>query len=158
MNFIEAFRGMKEKGFRPPAVTIKNAGHKGLGVFAATGFKAGDPIEFCHAFILEWQAKYQRDSMISKYCFAVPCHCQPAPNKPPCLLDCPKNGHRTMMPMGYGSCYNSSDIQGEANAQWMMFVEESLLVVAAIKDIQDGDEILTWFGQGYYDSWCKKKP
>jgi hypothetical protein len=28
---------------------------------------------------------------------------------------------------------------------------------SAIKEIKTGEEILTWWGQSYFDTWCKKK-
>jgi len=153
--FVGEYRKCVAAGYRPD-VSLGEAGVKGLGVFAGRDFKKDEAVEFCHSFVFEWQSKYQRDAMVGKYCYGVNCHCAPGPNKPPCLLNCPANGNRWVMPMGYGACYNSAESEQEANAAWMIFIEHNLLVIAARTDISKGSEILTWFGQGYFDSWCKK--
>lgn len=152
----EKYLSLKKEGL-PIHVYLKEAGHKGMGVFASKKFEKDEPIEFCHSFIFEWQNKHQRDAMVGKYCYGVNCHCAPGPQKPPCLLNCPANGNRWLMPMGFGSCYNSAEKEEEANAGWIIIVEHNLLVMMARSRIEKDDEILTWFGQGYYDGWCKAK-
>jgi hypothetical protein len=42
-----------------------------------------------------------------------------------------------------------------------MFKEDLLIVFVAQRDIQKDEEILTWWGEGYYQHWCtnnQKKP
>ena len=54
--------------------------------------------------------------------------------------------------------FNLSEIEYcENNIKYKVFVQNKLVVFIAIKDIEEGQELLTWWGQSYYNSWCKKK-
>jgi len=154
MNPVEAYDSALSDGmaFR---IFLKKAGYKGVGVFAGKIFQKGEIIEMCHAFIYEWQSKYQRDAAVARYAYGVGCHCNPSPSKPPCLLNCPMNGGRYIMPTGFGACYNSADREEDANARYEVIADKPAIIYIASKDISEGDEIVTWFGKGYYDSWCK---
>lgn len=134
---------------------LKKADYKGMGVFAGKPFAKGELIEMCHSILLEWQSKYQRDASISRYAYAVGCHCDPSLTRPPCMLNCPVNGHRYMIPLGFGACYNSADSEEGANAKYDVVPDRLLIFYTATKDISEGEEIVTWFGKGFYDAWCK---
>ena len=154
MNPLELYESALERGLSSP-VFLKKSGHRGIGVFAAKAFTKGELIEMCHAIIYEWQAKYQRDAAISRYAYSLGCHCNPGPTNPPCLLNCPVNGTRYIMPMGFGACYNSADKEEDANARYEIIANKPAIFYYAVKDISEGEEIVTWFGKGYYDAWCK---
>lgn len=156
MNLVEKYSEVKNSGYLP-SVSLKGAGHKGMGVFASKDFEKEEAIEFCHCMIFDWPAKYQRDSTISRYSYSVSCHCNPGPTRPPCLLNCPANGTRYILPLGYGAIYNCADKQEEANASFAIIPDQLLMVFGATKQIKKGEEIVTWWGQGYYDAWCKPK-
>ena len=154
MNIEEHYDNCRKEGFQS-SVFLKSAAHKGVGVFASKPFLAGDTIEMCHSIIFEWQAKFQRDSTVGRYAFALGCHCNPSPTRPVCLLNCPVNGTRYILPLGYGACYNSADRPEDANARYEIYPDSLLIAYFATKPIEVGDEIVTWFGQGYYENWCK---
>ena len=153
-NPEEIYGKALEAGLRPN-VYLGKAGHKGLGVFAGKPFAKEELIEMCHCIQLAWQARYQRDESIAQYAFAIPCHCNPGPSRPPCLLNCPLNGHSYILPLGFGACYNSADQEEGANARYGIIQDKRLIFYVATKDISEHEEILTWFGRGYYDQWCK---
>jgi hypothetical protein len=52
---------------------------------------------------------------------------------------------------------NASDLEQLKNADFFLFPSLYLGVFMANKNIKKDQEILTWWGQGYYDYWCKKK-
>ena len=156
MNLVDKYSEIKASGYLP-SVSLKGADHKGMGVFASKDFEKEEAIEFCHCMIFDWPAKYQRDSTISKYAYPVSCHCNPGPTRPPCLLNCPANGTRYILPLGYGAIYNCADKQEDANASFAIIADQLLMVFGATKQIKKGEEIVTWWGQGYYDTWCKPK-
>ena len=60
-----------------------------------------------------------------------------------------------MIPLGFGACYNSAESEEEANARYEIVPDKLLIFYIAVKDISEGDEIVTWFGRGFYDAWCK---
>lgn len=154
MNPVELYQSSKKEGL-PTQVFLRDAGHKGMGVFAAKNFEPGEIIEMCHSIIFEWQAKYQRDMTVGRYAFSLGCHCDPGPTRPPCLLNCPVNGTRYMLPLGFGACYNSAETGEGANARYELHPDSLLTIYYATKPISKDDEIVTWFGQGFYDGWCK---
>lgn len=143
------------EGYRAD-VAIKTSTYKGMGVFALRNFDAGEVLEYCHCAILQWGSTYQRDLEIIKYGYGVPCHCKPSPTRPPCLYNCPVNGHRWIVPFGFGSIYNCSDKEEDSNTGFVIVPDERLLVFVAKKPIGKGEEALTWWGQGYWNSWCKE--
>ena len=136
---------LKLSGLSNDSLEIKFIPNKGMGVFAKKDFKQNDVIEYCYSIVYDWRSKYQRDSTISRYAFNASsgCNCQ----------NCRQHGHIQMQPLGYGSIYNSADKAEDRNAQYYIYLKERLIAFEAVKDINKGEEILTWFGQGYYDSW-----
>ena len=153
-NPVDIYDAALKDGLRANLL-LKDAGYKGVGVFAGKPFAKGEMIEMCHSILLEWQSKYQRDASISRYAYALGCHCNPGPTRPPCLFNCPVNGTRYMVPLGFGACYNSAESEEEANARYEIVPDKLLIFYIAVKDISEGDEIVTWFGKGFYDAWCK---
>lgn len=151
---IAIYRSSKKEGIRPD-VCLREAGYKGMGVFATRKFSVGDVIEMSHGIILGWQSRYHGDPAIGQYAYALGCHCNPSPERPPCLLNCPANGTRYFIPLGYGACYNSADSEDQANARYHLVPEEKMIFFVAVKEIFESEEVLTWFGAGYYQSWCK---
>jgi hypothetical protein len=59
------------------------------------------------------------------------------------------------MPLGFGPIYNSAERQHLKNADFFLFPEDSLIVFVAQKNIPANEEITVWWGDGYYESWCK---
>jgi hypothetical protein len=53
--------------------------------------------------------------------------------------------------------YNSANSDEEKNARYVVLSGLKLVAFGAVKEIQAGEEILTWWGQPYFDTWCKKK-
>ena len=134
---------VKLNGSSNDGLEIKFVPNKGMGVFAKKDFKQNDVIEYCYSIVYDWRSKYQRDSTISRYSYSISCNCK----------DCKEHGILKIQPLGYGSIYNSADEAKDRNAQYYIYLKERLTAFEAVKDINKGEEILTWFGQGYYDSW-----
>lgn len=153
--YIRQYEEFKKNGYRQN-LYIREAGKKGMGVFAMKGFAEGEVVEFCHVVIMGWQSVYQRDPAIVQYAYPIPCHCKPSPDRPACLLNCPKNGQRVAMPLGFGCIYNSADKPEDANLGFLTIPDERLMVFVAKREIAVDEELVTWWGQGYFNSWCKK--
>ena len=141
----EVWREMVANGYLNPNLGVKRAGLKGLGVFALRDIEEGQDIEFCHAIVMSHRMKYVSDPQLKRYTYWAHCNCQ----------ECKNHGSQAVLPLGYGCIYNSADSQGEANAEFRVNASMGFVLFRAKKNIKEGDEILTWWGQGYYDTYCK---
>lgn len=138
----------REMGYSNNRIYIKNADHKGLGVFAKEPIKAGEPVEFCHSIVLKWRKKYHNDKALLRYAFSdVHCKCK----------DCRKHGPILMIPLGYGGVYNCSSSAELANCKYVLFQPKRLIIFIATKDIEPDDEITCWFGDLYYKYYCESR-
>jgi hypothetical protein len=140
----EAWNFVKENGILNNTLIVKNSKDKGLGVFTTKKIEKGEIIEFCHAIVLNWKRKYVHDQGIIKYAYWSSCKCD----------DCVKHGNTGMILLGNGSIYNSSESQDSKNAEFRLYPSLNLGIFTAEKDIPEGEEILTWWGENYYNSWC----
>jgi hypothetical protein len=136
---------MVKNGYLNPNLGVKKAGIKGLGVFALRDIEAGQDIEFCHGIVLSHRMKYVSDPQLKRYTYWAHCNCQ----------ECKNHGSQAVVPLGYGCIYNSADSKDDANAEFRVNATLGFVVFRAKKLIKVGDEILTWWGQGYYDTYCK---
>jgi SET domain-containing protein len=134
-------------GFTNDHLSVRESFGKGLGVFANKKIKKNEVIEYCHALPMSWKRKYVHDPAILKFAYWSGCDCK----------DCQVHGHSGMILFGNGSIYNSADSDSSKNASYKLYPSLSLAIFTAEKDIEKDDEILTWWGQGYFDSWCKPK-
>lgn len=162
-EIVDNYRVFKNSRLPKPEVYIKDAGKnpngvfKGMGVFAERDFLAGEIVELCHIIILDWPEKYMQDKKILQYAYTIDCHCQPDNNQRlPCLWNCPAHGNRKVLPLGYGLIYNSSDFEQSANTKFLIVPDEMLQIFYAIKNVKKDEELLTWWGQAYYDKFCKE--
>jgi hypothetical protein len=144
-ELIVEYQKLRTTGFRPGNIDVREAGTKGLGVFATDSFRAGNAIEYCHAILLGFRNRYTHDPSLKQYAYWLNCSCK----------ECKTHGVQGMIPLGFGAIYNSAESEQEANASHRMFAKERLIVFVAKRDILAGEEILTWWGQKYFDSWCK---
>jgi hypothetical protein len=134
---------VKLNGSSNDSLEIKFVPNKGMGVFAKKDFKQNDVVEYCYSIVYDWRSKYQRDSTTTRYSYGIACNCK----------TCKEHGTLKIQPLGYGSIYNSADKVEDRNAQYYIYLKERLIAFEAVKDINKGEEILTWFGQPYYDFW-----
>lgn len=135
---------LKRSGYSASGLQIKNAGKKGLGVFALRDFSKDEVIEYCHCVKLDIPAKYVCDMGIKKYAYWDTS-----------VHDSGRHGPAGVIVMGCGSAYNSADSEEGRNCENYVSAESSLVVFVATKKIRKGSEILTWWGQKYYDAWCR---
>jgi hypothetical protein len=139
---------IKKEGFPETLVTVKSAGHKGFGVFAKRDIKSGEWVEICHSIKLDWKRKYVGDYGILQYAYwDNHCKCE----------DCKKHGATGLLPLGAGSIYNSAETGTEANVSYFVSVTQRIVAFIAIKDVLAGEELLTWWGEGYFNHWCRPK-
>jgi SET domain-containing protein len=146
LSIEERYELLKINGFNSSHLEIKTASDKGLGVFARQLITKGSIIEYSHCIVLEYPEKYMRDRGIRQYHFLNDCNCEA----------CKRHGKVLLIALGYGSIYNCSESEAEANCRVQSSLEKKLIVFTALRDINPNEEILCWFGQNYYDIWCKK--
>jgi len=135
---------LEQEGYSNSHLKIKIDIIKGMGVYAEKDIPKDEPIEFCHSMQLSFRGKYHSDSTLKQYCYVHWCPCD----------TCKEHGGILMTPFGFGSIYNSASSEEEANARHKIFPKSRLIVFLAKKDIKIGEEILTWWGQGYYNHFC----
>lgn len=130
----------------PWPVTIKKAGHKGLGVFTTKFIKKHYPIEICYCIRMRFRRRYVSDPGIMQYSYwDSNCKCE----------ECSKHGANGFVALGNGSVYNCVNPGETPNCSHLLMPREGLLVYVAMRDIKKGEELLTWWGDAYYNSWCR---
>jgi hypothetical protein len=144
-RILADYARLRLTGFQPANLEVRDAGAKGLGVFATDSFARGAIIEYCHVILLGFRHRYTHDPALKQYCYWLNCSCK----------ECKSHGTQGIIALGFGSIYNSADSELEANTTWRAFGKERLIVFIAKREIVPGEEILTWWGQKYYDNWCK---
>lgn len=126
-----------KNGYNNSHLYIKNVNqHKGLGVFPNQNIKEGQIVEFCHCVKIDTPKQWIHDRGLLKYCYWT-------------------NYGQGVMPLGYGPIYNSADRQHLRNTDFFIFPEDNLIVFVAQKNITAHEEILVWWGDSYYENWCK---
>lgn len=140
---ILVWKNLKKLGYNSPYIEVKNAGHKGLGVFAKTDILDNCIIEYCHSIILDTLIVNLQDDKLRQYTYSF--DCQETKQTIPIL------------PLGFGMIYNSADKAEEANAKYSTIESEKLVIYKSNRKIYKGEEILLWWGEKYYDWWIAKK-
>jgi len=161
---IETYNKQKVTRIYRPDIYIKDAGvnaetmPKGMGVFAGRDFEEGEVVEFCHMLMFQWQGNYLRDQRVVQYAYTISCHCNPnGKDRLPCMYNCPEHGMRRSLPFGYGPIYNTADSEANMNTGFVIVPSETLHIFYTLKPVKKDGEFLTWWGQSYFDHWCKKK-
>lgn len=131
-----AWQEAKKNGYSNSHLYIKNVQNKGLGVFSNNNIKKGEVVEYCHSILIETPKPWMRDRTITKYCYW--------------------SNDLGIMPLGFGPIYNCAEREHLKNTGFFLFPEDALVVFVAQKDIAKNEEILVWWGEGYYNSWCKQ--
>lgn len=135
---------LQRVGYEPKGLIVKKAGKKGLGVFATRAFYPGEVIEYCHCIALSTPSRYMADGGIKQYAYWDRSG-----------TDFERHGGAGLVVLGHGSIYNSADAEEEANCKNYVSAESRLVAFVCSVAIKPGAEILTWWGQAYYDAWCK---
>ena len=110
-------------------IEVRKSPIHGMGVFAKENIKSGEIIENCHFTILE-KNFFEIDKKLQEYVFAYP----------------KINPTKTVVVWGYGSIYNHSK---NNNADWVSDEEKNVFTFFTIRDINEGEEICTNYGEGY---------
>jgi hypothetical protein len=129
---------LKKKGYQNNKVYIKEIPPKGMGVFANKDLEENEIIEFCHSFLANTPTKFMYDNNITEYAL-------------PGNID---NETYPCFAFGLGCVYNSADSDNLRNVDWHVFPESKLSVFIANKKIKKDEELLGWFGEGFYKSRC----
>jgi hypothetical protein len=129
---------LKKQGYQNNKVYIKDIPPKGVGVFAKEDMKAGDVVEMCHTFTASTPSKYVHDPSLSEYML-------------PGVIN---NELHPSFAFGFGCLYNSSDSAQDRNVEWVVIPESKLSAFVANRNIKKDEELLAWFGEGFYKSSC----
>lgn len=119
----------------------------GTGVFARRRFEPFDVIEYCHVIVFEWREKQLQDISVTKYAYSYSCDCS----------KCRWDGRKMAMPLGFGAIYNSALTKEEANCEHYVNIHTPVQIFYAVKPIEAGEEILTYYGDAYVNAFLKRK-
>jgi hypothetical protein len=117
-----------------------------LGVFAKRNFSKNELIECSPVFQLAWRSNYHHDPRIRQYAFTHNMNCK--------CNDCQTHGYSFYIALGYASIYNS---QKDCHGTWFVSPKHRAWFLVAIKDIKRGEEIFTYYGDGYNMNAFKQK-
>lgn len=121
----------------PTKIEIKESPGKGLGVFAIDFISKNEIIEECHLLTLPF-LNGKGQPVLPDYRFNWP----------------KKEAVEYVLPLGYGGCYNHSD---DYNTDWREHSKYKAFQFYAIKDIQQGEELLVYYGgENYWSNQTKK--
>lgn len=108
--------------YRSNKIYVEDSPVHGRGVFSSERIKKGEVIEECHYFLTPNDLNYpeiMRDHFFSW----------------------PKGGDGLAICLGYGSIFNHSDF--EFNADWETDTRKNKIIFFAVRDIEIGEEIFT---------------
>jgi hypothetical protein len=146
-KIINDWTKIRAEGYSTDHLEIKSDIIKGMGVFAKKDFNKGDIVEYCHSMLYDWREKYIHDRTIMEYAYRHWCDC----------TDCRNHGGLKITPFGFGSIYNSSETKETANIIHWIFPSHRFMAYEAVREIKKGEELVSWFGEGYYNDFCKPK-
>jgi SET domain-containing protein len=146
-QIINDWTKRRTEGYSTDHLEIKSDIIKGMGVFAKKDINKGEIVEYCHSMIYDWREKYISDRAIIEYAYRHWCDCK----------ECRTHGGLKITPFGFGSIYNSSETKDTANIMHWIFANHRLIAYEAIKEIKKGEELVSWFGERYYNDFCKPK-
>ncbi len=112
-------------------IFVNESSIHGLGVFAKQKIKTGELIEKCPILTLPINKDESSDLLIH-YRFNWPQG---------------NEWEEQVVALGYGSLYNHSE---EPNAFWVSSSDSRCFEFYSLKDIEEGDEILVWYGGENY--------
>lgn len=122
--------------YPPKKVYVDKSPIHGLGVFASELIYRDEIIEVCPLYDLGVNMQEQNDIMIN-YRFNWPQGINPI---------------SLVLPWGYGCIYNHSE---NSNASWRSNIRNYTFEFFAIRDIEIGEEICTYYGGENY--WSDKR-
>lgn len=114
----------------PDKIIIKPSPGKGFGVFATQPIKKDEVIEECYLLKLPTK-RWEKSDLLLDYRFCYP----QGPD-----------WQEYVIPLGYGCIYNHDD---NNNAMWRNHPTERAFQFYALRDIEEGEEICTNYGEGY---------
>lgn len=115
----------------PTKIEVKLSQGKGMGVFATQKILDGEIIETCYLLTIP-----KEGNLLNDYRFLYP----------------KRTLTEYVIPLGFGCIYNHSD---SPNADWLDHPEYKAFNFVAIKDIEIGEEICTYYGGDDY--WNSRK-
>jgi hypothetical protein len=134
IDVLYKWQELKKTGYSNRDLYIKEVPIKGLGVFSSRDIKEGEIVELCHCLPIETPNPWMRDKGIKKYSYW--------------------EGQAGFVPFGFGAIYNAADREHLLNIKYFLFPTDRILAYVAQKDIPADQELLTWWGEGYYKGWC----
>jgi hypothetical protein len=75
-EILSNYLRLQTTGIQPYGLSIREAGKKGLGVFASAPIKERAVIEFCHAILLGYRHRYTHDPALKQYAYWLNCNCK----------------------------------------------------------------------------------
>ena len=117
----------------PSNIVIKKSPIHGWGVFASKKIKENEIIEVCYPVDMELDIS-EPSEILERYRFNWPQGLTPT---------------KLVLPTGYGMIYNHSE---KPNANWRSNFDNETFEFYALRDIEEGEEIFTWYGGvNYWD-------
>ena len=120
----------------PHKIVIKESPIHGMGVFATEKIKEGEIIEVCYLVDMELDIS-KPSEILERYRFNWPQG---------------NNLTKLVIPTGYGMIYNHNE---NPNANWRSNFDNETFEFYAIREIEIGEEIFTWYGGENYWSGMK---
>jgi SET domain-containing protein len=113
----------------PTKIYLKDSPLHNLGVFSSQKIKKDEVIDTC-PFLSFPQNSKEKIPVFSNYTFCYPCSV---------------NWHTHALVLGYGSYYNHSE---KPNVNWRTNEDNKTFIYFAIRDIEEGEELLINYGNG----------
>jgi hypothetical protein len=136
----DAWSKAKINGHNLDHLEVKISTPKGLGVFSRKDIEKGDIVEICHCIVPEIPSENCGDRGLLQYAYH---------------FSEPRSPKKMAIPLGFGCIYNSASTAEEANLIHIAFPTEKMLCFLANANVKNGEELLTFHGDGYFNTWCK---
>jgi SET domain-containing protein len=123
-HITQNYQNMKINLFLSKKLEVRKSDIHGYGVFTNELIHKGELLEECHYI----EASSQKE--MKRYMFNFPKGTKPK---------------KFVIPLGFGSIYNTSNSKDENNIDWITDLDNDILVFSATKEIKANEELLSWY-------------
>ncbi len=124
VHLVKVENNIKFKLFQSKKLEVRKSDIHGYGVFTNELIHKDELLEECHYIEVSSEKEMKR------YMFNFPKG---------------KNPKKFVIPLGFGSVYNTSNFKGENNIDWITDLDNDILVFSATKKIRVDEELLIWY-------------
>ena len=128
-------------------VVLKRSDLHGYGIFATENIQNGEIIEEATFVLTSYKVKDLIHPEMAEFLLTYPCRCE----------ECVMRGRPFIFTSGLAIQYNCCNKEIDTNVVFYYNLHTRIITTVAYSNIEKGQEILAYWGQGYYDVWISSQ-